>query len=151
MSWRSGPLLLYRVPATGGEMVKISDQSITSHAISPDGKSIACFFTDSARTESKIGIMDFESGRMIKTLPQPPTADAGKIAWTKDGKNLIYVETRSNISNLMSLPIDGGAPTQLTNFTSDAIRDFALSPDGKRFVIARGPSNVDLLLLKYFR
>jgi serine/threonine protein kinase len=151
MSWRSGPLLLYRVPATGGEMVKISDQSITTHAISPDGKSIACFFTDSARTESKIGILDIESGKMIKSLPQPASADAGKIAWTKEGKSLIYVDTKSNVSNLMSLPIDGGAPTQLTNFTSDAIRDFGLSPDGKRFVIARGPANVDILLLKNFR
>jgi eukaryotic-like serine/threonine-protein kinase len=150
-SWRSGPLLLYRVPAMGGDLVKVSDQSASAPAISPDGKSIACFFTDSARTESKIGIMDFDSGKLVRTLPQPATAETGKLVWTRDGKGLIYIDTRSNVSNLMSLPIDGGPAKQLTNFTSDVIRDFGLAPDGKRFVLARGSSNSDILLLKDFR
>ncbi len=150
-SWRSGPLLLYRVPAMGGEMVKISDQSASAPAISPDGKFIACFFTDSARTESKMGIMDFESGKLIKSLPQSATAETGRLAWAKDGKNLIYVDTRSNVSNLMILPVDGGPAKKLTNFTSDVIRDFDLSPDGRRFILSRGPSNVDILRLKNFR
>lgn len=150
-SWRSGPLLLWRVPAMGGELVKISDQSCFAPSLSPDGKSIACFFTDSARTETRIGIMDFETGRMVRSFPQPGTVESSRLGWTKDGKNLIYVDTRSNVSNLMSLPLDGGAATQLTQFTSDAIRDFALSPDGKRFVLSRGPANVDVLLLQNFR
>lgn len=150
-SWRSGPLLSYRVPAMGGELVKISDQTFSSPVVSPDGKSIAGFFTDSVDSEFKIGILNIESGKMIKTLPRPATLEASKLEWTKDGKNLIGVETKSNISNLVSLPIDGGAPIQLTQFSSEAIRSFAQSPDGKRFVLSRGPANVDLLLLKNFR
>lgn len=151
MSWRSGPLLLYRVPAMGGELVKISDQSFSSPAISPDGKSLAGFYTDSTDSEVKIGILEIESGRVIKTLSRPATLETDKLVWTKDGKHLIGVETKSNISNLVSLPIDGGAPDQLTQFSSEAIRSFALSPDGKRFVLSRGPANVDLLFLKNFR
>lgn len=151
VSWRSGPLLLYRVPAMGGELVKITDQTFMSHAISPDGKSIAGFYSDSTGSEFKIGILDIESGKVTKTLPRPATVETGKLVWSKDGKNLICVDTRSNISNLTSLPIDGGAATQLTQFTSDAIRSFALSPDGQRFVLSRGPSNVDLLLVQNFR
>jgi Tol biopolymer transport system component len=151
VSWRSGPLLVYRVPAMGGELVKITDQSFFSPAISPDGKSIAGFYTDSTDSELKIGILDIESGRVIKKLPRPATVETGRLVWTKDGKNLIGVETKSNISNLVSLPIDGGAATQLTRFSSEAIRSFDLSPDGKRFLLSRGPANVDLLLMKNFR
>lgn len=150
-SWRSGPLFLYRVPAMGGELVKISDQSFNSPSISPDGKSIAGFFTDPASSEFKIGILDIESAKVVKTLPRPATVEVRRLVWTKDGQNLICVDTRSNISNLTSLPIDGGAPTQLTQFSSDVIRDFAMSADGKRFALSRGPSNEDLLLLKNFR
>jgi hypothetical protein len=52
------------------------------------------------------------------------------------------------VSNLWSQPLDGGAPKQLTNFTSDLIFDFDLTADGKQFVCSRGAVTTDVILIK---
>jgi hypothetical protein len=55
----------------------------------------------------------------------------------------------SDLRNL-SQPIDGSAPKQISNFTSDLISNFALSRDGKRLAISRGNNSLDVVLIKDF-
>jgi hypothetical protein len=40
---------------------------------------------------------------------------------TLDSQALIYVDRQEGVHNLWLQPLDGAAPTQITNFTEDAI------------------------------
>ena len=71
--------------------------------------------------------------------------------WLPDGRSLAYIVTRDGVSNIWSLPIDGGAPKQLTNFTTDQIAWSALSPDGKPTLFSRGSTTKDVVLISGFR
>jgi len=51
----------------------------------------------------------------------------------------------------MRQPFDGGAPKQLTNFTSDRIFWFDFSRDGKQVALSRGTQTSDVILIRDFR
>lgn len=64
-----------------------------------------------------------------------------------DGKALAFIETRAGVSNLWRLPLDGGKPTAVTNFTSGKILSFDWSPDGKQLAVSRGVDINDVVLI----
>jgi Tol biopolymer transport system component len=72
------------------------------------------------------------------------------LAWSPDGRAVIVKSEQKGVGNLWSQPIDGSAPKQITNFTSDLISNFALSRDGKRLAISRGNNSLDVVLIKDF-
>ena len=131
-------------------------------AISPDGKSIAYVY----RTGLKrgIAIMPFEGGDPAKVLDLPPgyntavssigrhTGGASQaLHWLPDGRSLAYIVTRDGVSNIWTMPIDGGAPKQLTNFTTDQIAWFDLSRDGKPTLFSRGTTTKDVVPIGGFK
>jgi Tol biopolymer transport system component len=80
----------------------------------------------------------------LETVSEP---DFGLIRWLPDGRALTYIVTRDGVSNLRSLPIDGGAEKQLTRFTSDRIFRFAWAPDGKNLAYERGSVLNEIVLI----
>jgi Tol biopolymer transport system component len=54
----------------------------------------------------------------------------------------------NGVSNLWSQPLDGGKPSQITNFTTELINEFAIAPDGKHIALSRGHSTLDVVLVK---
>ena len=81
--------------------------------------------------------MPFEGGAPVKTFDIPQTA-GWVFRWTANSRALTYIDTRSGVSNIWSLPLDGGKPTQLTDFKADQIFFFDWSSDGKQLAAARG-------------
>ena len=71
--------------------------------------------------------------------------------WTPDSNSLVYAQKHNGVSNIWSQAIDGSPPKQLTNFKSDLIFGFALSPDGRQLVLARGTQTHDVVLIRDFR
>lgn len=71
--------------------------------------------------------------------------------WMPDGKSLVYIDQRDNVSNLWRQPLDGGPPRQLTSFITEVIHQFAFAPDGRRLILSRGVSNYDVALIRNFR
>ena len=119
-------------------------------------------FTVSRRTRrSEIAIIPFEGGQPTKLLDVPPGYNTVQIFtgsdvpqalhWLPDGRSLAYIVTRDGVSNIWSMPIDGGAPKQLTNFTTDQIAWFDLSRDGKPTLFSRGATTKDVVLISGFR
>jgi serine/threonine protein kinase len=150
----SGKDALWKVPVEGGgERVKLTEKDSRNGNISPDMKTIACLYRDEQVDSSfKVALYSFDDGRLLKLLDISQFIDmrAG-LRWTPDGRALDYVDTRGGISNLWSLPIDGGAAKQLTNFTSDQIFSFDLSRDDKQFAFSRGTVIDDVVLISNFR
>ena len=96
-------------------------------------------------------LIPFQGGPPTKSLTVASAVAAHQflreVLWSRDGRELTYVDTRNGVSNLWAQPISGGPPHPLTNFTSRQIFGFAWSPDGKRAALACGNQTSDVVLL----
>lgn len=149
-SWDSGVPSLWKVPIEGGDPVQLNDTRSNLPVISPDGKQIACFYWDEqANPPHGVMIFPFEGGQPTKRFNIPSTSDGFVLHWTPDGRALLYIDNR--LSNIWSQPVDGGKPSQLTNFQGDQIFNFAWSHDGKGLALARGRVAEDVVLITDLR
>jgi Tol biopolymer transport system component len=148
-SLRSGNNILWKVSADGGTPVQLTDKVSWRPAVSPDGKSIACFFLDDAG-KMKLGILPVEGGNFEKSLDLPGSVLTDDLMWSPDGKSITLIDQR-NPSNIVNQPITGGPWKPLTSFKTERIYNFAWSRDGKQLVYSRGPFVDDVLLIKDFR
>jgi Tol biopolymer transport system component len=145
---------IWKVPIDGGKAEKVLDRITVAPTVSPDGKFIACFFFDEKEPlTSTIGVFPFEGGDFVKTFRvADTTARSAGLMWAPDGQSLTYVDgSTASGANIMSQPIAGGPPKQLTKFKSDRIYTFAWTHDGKQLVYSRGPFVDDVVLIKDFR
>ena len=67
----------------------------------------------------------------VLDLPRPNFTSAAGLRCTPDGRALTYIDTINGVSNIWSLPIDGSAAKQLTDFKTDQIFWFDWSRDGQ--------------------
>jgi hypothetical protein len=121
--------------------------------VSPDGKWIVSS-VEPEPGKPKFMLIPFQGGgQPTKSFNVASATPAGtgiyrEVFWSRDGRELTYVDTRNGVSNLWGQPVDGGPPRQLTDFKSGLIFRFAWSPDGKRAALACGSQTSDVVLLK---
>ncbi|MFL6231204.1 MAG: winged helix-turn-helix domain-containing protein [Pyrinomonadaceae bacterium] len=143
---------IWKVPAEGGQPVLIFGGNAHTPSVSPDGALVACFYRDvKLHATDKIGLLPIEGGQPVKVLDEPEDISSPTIRWAADGRALIYVGTRNNISNLRALPLDGAATRPLTNFTSNLIFNFAWSRDNRQLALASGNTTEHIVLINDFR
>ena len=140
---------LKRVPIEGGTPVVLNDKYNYTPVISPDGKLIAAWHTDDFTNGLQLALFSIDkSGEPLKVFDIPLRQNFGeRVRWTKDKKALLYINTRDGVSNIWRQPIDGSAPTQFTDFKTERIFSFDVSPDGKQLAIVRGAQAQDVVLL----
>jgi len=151
-SLRSGTQSLWKVPTEGGEAEQITNVPSSVGRFSPDGRSVAVIQTTPGTTQQRqIAVIQIDGSGGTKLIT-PPTHFVlnTALAWSPDGRAVIVKSEQKGVGNLWSQPIDGSAPKQITNFTSDLISNFALSRDGKRLAISRGNNSLDVVLIKDF-
>ncbi len=138
---------LWRVSVDGGPPVQLNDKFSMGPMVSPDGKTIACYYWDE-RPDTQLGIalIPFEGGQPTKVMTLP----SNNVRWSPDGTALTYVDSRSGVSNIWSQPLDGGPAVQLTNFKTDLIFAFEWSRDGRQLACARGIVTSDAVLFSNF-
>ncbi|MCA1592462.1 MAG: hypothetical protein LC754_07390 [Acidobacteria bacterium] len=142
---------IWKVPAEGGPPVLILGNAHTP-SVSPDGSLLACYYWDEKlRPAGKIALVPIEGGPPVKLLDEPEDNSTSTIRWTADGRALVYIATRDNVSNLWTLPLDGSPPRSLTNFASDRIFNFAWSRDNKQLALARGQIAEHVVLIGGFK
>jgi eukaryotic-like serine/threonine-protein kinase len=152
-SARDGPSTVLKVSIDGGEPVPLTDKWTSNPTVSPDGSLVACWLRDDQpNTLTKVAIIPFTGGDPVKVLdvPQSVYTVAG-LRWTPDGRALTYIDATNGVSNIWSLPLDGGKPIQLTDFKTDQIFWFDFSRDGKQLALSRGTQTSDVILIRDFR
>jgi eukaryotic-like serine/threonine-protein kinase len=140
---------IWKAPIVGGAAVRLTDQYSYFASVSPDNKLIACFVAD---MRAKIGLFPFEGGAPVKVLDAPPSPILKPPLWSPDGRRLILASARDG--GLWRVSIDGGAPQQILRsdgVNHEHILDFDLSRDGKLFLIARGTTSRDAVLISEVR
>ncbi|MEJ7863295.1 MAG: protein kinase [Pyrinomonadaceae bacterium] len=145
-----GGAAMWRVSVEGGQPEKIVAGRYFPSAVSPDGKFIAANIQPEGAKAFSIAVLAIEnnSPRVVSDFKPVEGANLPNwLRWTPDGKSIVYIATKKGVSNLWAQPTDGGAPKQLTNFTSNRIYSFDFSPDGKQIICARGELSGYIVLL----
>jgi Tol biopolymer transport system component/predicted Ser/Thr protein kinase len=142
---------IYRVPLDGsGKTEAISGIPqgyipVGGLSVSPDGKTLA---TAVAKTAEAVKIALFDLG----SASPPRMLDAShylrEVQFTPDGKSLAYAIRDNGVDNVWVQPLDGSAGHPITDFKSEQIWSFHLSPDGKSLGILRGHFDFDVVLLQ---
>ncbi|MGH9766888.1 MAG: DPP IV N-terminal domain-containing protein, partial [Blastocatellia bacterium] len=139
---------LWKVPIDGGDPAQLTDKLSTWPDVSPDGQKIACWYRAEQGARWQIAVIPISGGAPDKVLEVPPIADpAIPTRWAHDGRGISFVGIRDGVSNIWYQPLDGGAPKQLTSFTSDQIFWFDWSSDGKQLACSRGRMLNDVVLI----
>jgi eukaryotic-like serine/threonine-protein kinase len=119
---------------------------------SPDGKTLATAVekggaADREGAEPRIALFELGSSTPPRML------DASHYSWptlqfTPDGKSIAYKIRRNGVDNVWIQPLDGSAGHTITNFKSEQIWSFRLSPDGKTLALLRGHYDSDVVLVQ---
>jgi hypothetical protein len=72
----------------------------------------------------------------------------GTLRFTSDGKSVAYVSRENGADNVWVQPLDGSSGFPITDFKSERIWSFSLSPDGKSLAVLRGHYDSDVVVLQ---
>jgi Tol biopolymer transport system component len=137
---RSGSAALYKVPLAGGQVTRVSEEPVVRAIPSPDGRWIGCVVQRPDGAVS-IGVMPSEGGALRELTD---VAGIPAIRWRRDGKAVSYA---AGAGQLWEVSLDGGPAKQIAALDSGSIFNFDWSPDGTRFVAARGDTETSLVLI----
>jgi len=140
---RAGKLRIWKQPLDGGTAQPLIDRAASNPTVSPDGKWVAINVFDEAAGRFEVAYMPIEGGEPTKLSYLVDAA----FGWAPDSQSVLSVDNRNGVSNLMSHPLDGHPPKQVTNFTEGTIFNFAWSANGKQLFLARGSVNSDVVLI----
>jgi Tol biopolymer transport system component/predicted Ser/Thr protein kinase len=151
---------IYRVPIEGGtpELLKASvlENGFVGAAgglLSADGRwlpTIATIIDPKTQADiHSLALIDVvaNTASAMRVFPSQTTITF-PVVFTPDGKNVAYRVVDNGTDNIWMQPVDGSKGRQVTNFTTDHIRSFAWSPDGKTLAVVRGHLVSDVVLLR---
>ena len=138
---------LKRLPVEGGAAETILNSAIGAWSISPDGKTIV--YLEVRELDHKL-VLDLYSidDKKVTYRDVDPRALPGPLAFTPDGKAVVYVVREKGVDNLWQQPLGGAPYRQLTHFASERIWQFRFSQDGAKIAMERGHSESDAVLLR---
>ena len=143
---------LYRLPVEGGTPTEVASSPMgIGGVISPDGQWIAYEYQEGRPVQlPKLAVIPAAGGAPVHVFGRPSRTE-GALRWSPNQKGLQYLLTRNGATNVWEQPLSGGAPHQVTNFTSGRIFDFSWTRDGKQLLLAKGENTSDVVLISNFR
>jgi Tol biopolymer transport system component/predicted Ser/Thr protein kinase len=127
-------------------------------SISPDGKTLAAAvktgqFVETMEGTAKIVLFELGSSNPPRILDASHYWSHSwwldnSLQFTPDGKAVAYAGRENGVDNVWVQPLDGSADHPITDFASDQIWLFGLSPDGKSLAVLRGHYDSDVVLLQ---
>jgi len=137
---------IWRISVDGGPPTKVADGQAFTLQVSPDGKLLAYVGLDPETSRERLTVLTLDTGALVKKLDLPVTATV-LFRWLPDSRGFVYIDTQGDVSNLWRMPLEGGLPTQLTDFKTDHINYFVYSRDGKQLALSRGNQTRDALMI----
>jgi len=136
-------------------------QRFVGLSASPDGKMLATTVLGAEGVTAKIALFTLDSSappRLLEishhvtpsgTTPNLTTTGWGRnVQFTSDGNALLYTGQDNGIGNVWLQPLDGGPAYPITNFQTEHVWFFGMSPDGKNLAVMRGHYDSDVVLLQ---
>jgi len=141
----AGPPSIWKMALPSGTPVRLGDlKSASGPVVSPDGQWFSLNYEDQRfEPPTGVGIMRLD-GTGFKPLDIPPT---GERRWSPDGKALYFAKTQQGTDNVWKLPLAGGAPVRVTNFSSGSIGSLVVSRD-ERLAFRHFNSISDVVLVR---
>lgn len=141
---------IWKIPSAGGTPIRLTDFAAFVPAYSPNGQQISCVIpTDN--NSGRIVVLGADGGAAVKTFDVSFQRHFEiPVRWTPDGQNLLFRQTDNEAFNLWRQPVAGGKPTQFTRFNSEIIYSFVYSRTGKKLLLSRGASVVNVVMIKNF-
>ncbi len=143
---RESRRVVVRSSIEGRSPVTLIDKQSWRPVISPDGTKIACNYWDEMSGQWKIAVFPIEGGQPQLIFDAPGNFQR-VVRWMPDSKGIVFIVNRGGISNLFMQSLSGGMPTQMTDFKSGRVFDFAWSRDGQHLAIAKGWVNSDVVII----
>jgi Tol biopolymer transport system component len=115
----------YREGRKGGDPILVTKNTVGADPVaSPDGTRIAYIYWDEKAVPPRdVAIIAFEGGPPTRILDIP----AGGLAWTPDGRSLLYAKKENGVLNLWLQPLTGGPSKQVTPFDIGSVNGHDLS------------------------
>ncbi|HEX8069520.1 MAG TPA: protein kinase [Pyrinomonadaceae bacterium] len=143
---------VFKVATEGGTPVRLTEGFLADYPLaSPDGRWLAAVYRERGGAPPKYALFAPDGGPPVKLLDAPQASADLPIRWLPDSRALAYIETRKGVSNIWALPLDGGRPRPLTDFTSGQISNFDLARDGRPTLFSRGETRRDVVLITGFK
>ena len=145
---------IFRVSAEGGTPLEVSADRYLSEfeaAPSPDGKTLAVLVKGlsdvqwwrnghSHIDEPELWLRPIDGPKGMTSAPVKLLGEDSKHAfpmWSPDGRTLYFMSDASGAENIWRMPAAGGAPQQVTRFTSGRVLWPSIGYDGKAIVFER--------------
>lgn len=140
---------LWRISIDGGPPQQLTHEGMAIKAvISPCGRSIACTYRKDEADKWKIAILSAGGGTPLKEFAIPyPYHQV--IRWSPNGEDLNFLDRDQGVFNVWRQPLDGSPPSQITNFTEDAIFYYDWDEEGQ-LIASRGAKIRDIVLIRNF-
>jgi Tol biopolymer transport system component len=148
------PYAILRLSIDGGKPTEIAKSPgfaiLGRLAMSPDGKYLAYAYDEgNLGLGSKLAVI--RVGEKESMSSYTVSNKVSGLRWSPNGKCLQYLAPHDGTSNIWEQPLTGGAPKQITKFSSGRIFDFDWTADGKQLLLARGGVTSDVVLLSNLR
>gem|GEM_PF-2630396 len=143
---------IWRVPAEGGEAVRVTDRPGDRPRMSPDGRWLLCYYRSldpHPKRQWPLAILrsDGKDARLLDV----PRGGSTPATWSADGKRVIFIDKTGDAANVFEVGIAGGEPRQLTHFDSGSIAELDVSRRDGRLLFTRFQQVNDLVLVTNFR
>ncbi|MGI8638817.1 MAG: winged helix-turn-helix domain-containing protein [Pyrinomonadaceae bacterium] len=140
-----------KISIDGGESVKVSqtDKSVYEPVPSPDGKFLAHAVYNDETTASpwQVAVMSLNDGNAPERYFNF-SAFRLRVRWSLDSNSVVSIDDQSGRINLWQTNLTSGERQPITNFTTEKISRFDVSPDQRFYALARGNYFYDAVLIE---
>ena len=134
---------LRRELETGQEKVLLGAWN-NSMAVSPDGLQLA------VATDTELKLIPAAGGESRELLRVAAPESLASVAWTPDGRQLLFLRGSKQSSDLWRIPAEGGQPQKIGPLPKGAL-GLRVHPDGQRLAFTAGePGQSEVWVLENF-